>query len=160
MAFYIKDKRQVNYEQNRKKAYELLENRENSMPTFANVKLFIAILGFAIGAVMILIGLKMGVAPAQEGEISAGTIAFVSGMFSCVGAVIALIARRFYQAGPLIISALIFFLALLLAVLHPDGSRLMRVVCLPEGIAGLIAGFYAKTSFEAMQQKGLKYKKK
>lgn len=160
MAFYIKDNRQANYEQNVKKAQELLQNREDSMPTFGGVKLLIAVIGFVIGAVMILLGMRMGVSPAQNGEVGPGTIAFVSGMFSCVGSVIALIARRSYQAGPLIVSALVFFLALLLAVLHPDGSRLMRGICLPEGLAGLLAAFYAKTSFDAMKQKGLQYKKK
>lgn len=160
MAFYIKDKRQANFEQNKKRANELLENRENSMPTFSNVKLFVAILGFAIGAVMIILGWKLGVSPTEDGEVTAGTIALVSGMFSCAGSVLALIARRYYQPGPMVISALIFFLALLLAVLHPDGTKLMRGICLPEGIAGLIAAFYAKTSFDAMKQKGLQYKKK
>ena len=77
----------------------------------------------------------------------------------CVAAVIALISMRSYQAGPLIICCLIFFLALLLAVLHPDGTKLMRGLCLPEGIAGLIAGVYAKTSFDMMKKKGLQYKK-
>lgn len=159
MAFYIKDKRQVNYEQNLKKASEMLKDREDSMPMFRGVKILIAIIGFAIGAVMIIMGYMMGVTPAIEGEISAGTIAFVSGMFSCVASVIVLISMRSYQAGPLIIACLIFFVALLLAVLHPDGSKLMRGLCLPEGIAGVLAGFYAKTSFDAMKQKGLQYKK-
>ena len=160
MAFYIKDKRQANYAQNVKRANELLENRENSMPTFNGVKVLIAVIGFAIGAVMMILGWKMGVSTAVDGEITAGTICFVSGMFSCVGSVIALISINHYQAGPLIVSALVFFLALLLAVLHPDGTTLMRGICLPEGLAGLLAGFYAKTSFEAIKKNGLQYKKK
>ena len=159
MAFYIKDKRQANYEQNIKRASELMDERENSMPMFRGAKILVAVIGFAIGAVMIIMGYMMGISPAIEGEIGPGTIAFVSGMFSCVASLIALISMRSYQAGPLIISCLIFFLALLLAVLHPDGSKLMRGLALPEGFAGLIAGFYAKTSFEAMKQKGLQYKK-
>lgn len=159
MAFYIKDKRQANYEQNLKRASDMLSDRENSMPMFRGAKILVAVIGFAIGAVMIIMGYMMGITPAVEGEVSAGAIAFVSGMFSCVGALIALISLRTYQAGPLIISCLVFFLALILAVVHPDGTTLMRGICLPEGAAGLIAGFYAKTSFEAMKQKGLQYKK-
>ena len=156
MAFYIRDNRQANFKENVKKVNHLRDEAKQTAPTYAKPKLIVAVLGFVLGAILLIAAFKMGLhLPPQESGAGPGGPAFIAGILTLVGSLMLLAFLNNYYAYGCGFAALFYALALVIP-LFMNCNTLTKGLTLP--LCGLLlaSGFIAKLLFEGLVRMGIR----
>ena len=156
MAFYIRDNRQANFKENVKKVNTLRDEAKQSAPTYAKAKMIVAILGFILGAILLIAAFKMGLnlPPGDEGA-GPGGAAFISGILSFAGSLMLLAFLNNYYAYGCGFAAIFYALALVIP-LFMNTNLTTKVLTFPFCGFLLASGFIAKLLFEGLVRMGLR----
>ena len=156
MAFYIRDNRQKNFQENVKKVNNLRNSAKKTAPTYAKAKTITAVLGFVIGGLLLFAAFRAGLhAPAEADAMGPGSMALVSAILTFAASFLLLAFLHNYYAYGCMIPALIYGLALAIPALT-DTDLLTKGFSIP--ICGLIlaSGFTGKVLFEGLVRMGIR----
>jgi hypothetical protein len=154
MAYYIKNKKQTENPSAVRRARNRRAELIAQLPVMSRAKTVIALLGFLAGAVMMIYGFRQGIIDGQG--VSAGMGSLISGVFTCIGALVILMARHAYLPAGAMVPLLLFTVGLLVPLLQPDAARLARGISLSNAAFMLASGMVGKTQYEAMKRIGLR----